>query len=55
VDGGLMLFHDYTPNNSPHVVAAVNELGIKLGREPDVSIIDKDNVGMAGFYNDITK
>lgn len=47
---GLMLFHDYSPAACPPVFAAVGELGKKLGREPDVVVIDDRNVGMAGFY-----
>jgi predicted O-methyltransferase YrrM len=48
--GGLMLFHDYTLAGSPNVVEAVNELGAKLRRMPDVLLLDDQGVGMAGFY-----
>lgn len=47
--GGLMLFHDYKVEEI-YVHYAVDTLGIKLGREPDIMIIDTDNTGMAGFY-----
>jgi predicted O-methyltransferase YrrM len=47
--GGLLLFHDYTPAQSPHVVEAVDGLATRLGRPPDVLIVDMDGVGMAGF------
>ncbi len=52
--GGLMLFHDYTPEGSkracPDVYRVVNEFGTRLGREPDVLVRDDRGVGMAGFY-----
>jgi predicted O-methyltransferase YrrM len=54
IDGGLMVFHDYSPLGSkrhcPPVYEAVNNLAKHLGRKPDVLIIDDGNVGMAGFY-----
>lgn len=50
---GLMLFHDYSPTEakhpSPRVFDAVNQMAIELRREPDVKIVDSDQVGMAGF------
>lgn len=53
VDGGLMIFHDYSPLGSqrqcPPVYDGVNDLAKYLGREPDVLIIDDGQVGMAGF------
>jgi predicted O-methyltransferase YrrM len=54
-EGGLILFHDYTPAEAargqyPQVYAAVNRLAEHLGREPDVLIQDDDLIGMAGFY-----
>jgi len=52
--GGLMLFHDYSPETarapSPRVVEAVNDMARAVGRVPDVLIIDSDAIGMAGFY-----
>ena len=58
--GGLILFHDYTPagakitiperKSHPEVVAAVDRLGEKLGRRPDVLVVDEQKIGMAGFY-----
>lgn len=51
---GLMLFHDYSPDDSARpcqvVYDEVNALSKQLGREPDVLIIDTLGVGMAGFY-----
>jgi predicted O-methyltransferase YrrM len=53
-EGGLILFHDYTPLGNPRhcppVYEVVNEFAGYLGREMDVAVIDTDNVGMAGFY-----
>ena len=53
VDGGLMIFHDYSPLGSkrhcPPVFEGVNDLAKYLGRAPDVLIVDTGNVGMAGF------
>jgi predicted O-methyltransferase YrrM len=54
IDGGLILFHDYSPLGSkrhcPPVYEGVNWLASYLGRRPDVLIIDNGDVGMAGFY-----
>lgn len=51
--GGMMLFHDYSPNGSgrpcPPVFRALNRWAEKLGRAPDVMIIDEDRVGMVGW------
>lgn len=53
VDGGLMVFHDYSPLGSgrecPPVFEAVNELADYLGRSPDELIVDNKRVGLAGF------
>lgn len=53
VDGGLMVFHDYSPLGSkrecPPVYEAVNDLAKYLGRNPDVLIVDDGQVGLAGF------
>lgn len=53
LNGGLILFHDYSPLGSgrecPPVYEAVNELSKTLGRQPDVLIVDDKQVGMAGF------
>jgi predicted O-methyltransferase YrrM len=49
-EGGLMLFHDYCPEQCPPVYQAVNEMAALLGRHPDVSIVDDQKIGMAGFY-----
>ena len=55
-NGGLMLFHDYSPGESKRpcepVYDAVNEFGEWLGRKPDVLVIDYREVGMAGFVKD---
>lgn len=32
------------------VFEAVDRMAIRLGRRPDVMIVDADGVGMAGFY-----
>ncbi len=53
--GGLILFHDYTPDDAvrsrcPHVYAVVNDMGESLGRVPDVLVVDAEKIGMAGFY-----
>ena len=55
--GGLIVFHDYTPPSAEHsrkgyppVVAAVDGLAQRLGRRPDVLLVDSLEVGMAGFY-----
>lgn len=53
VDGGLMVFHDYSPLDSgrpcPPVYDGVNDLAKTLGRAPDVLIVDSNKVGLAGF------
>jgi len=46
---GTMLFHDYSPRACPPVFEGVNHLGAALGRDPDVLIVDDDDIGMAGF------
>ena len=57
--GGLILFHDYTAKVNTEiagrkahvqVVAAVDALGKRLGRLPDVLVVDSDGIGMAGYY-----
>jgi predicted O-methyltransferase YrrM len=51
--GGMMLFHDYSPEPSARacqvVYDVVNQFAKKLGRELDVMIMDDTNVGMAGL------
>lgn len=52
---GLILFHDYTPEDaircqSPHVYAVVKDMGKCLGRVLDVLVMDAEKIGMAGFY-----
>lgn len=53
VDGGLIMFHDYSPLGSgrecPPVYEAVNQLSETLRREPDILVVDDRQVGMAGF------
>lgn len=55
-EGGLLLFHDYSPAGTyrecPPVFEAVNEFSRLLGREPDVKVVEDEGVGMAGFYNE---
>jgi len=51
--GGLLLLHDWSPVGSPPVQAcyrAIGEFSAKLGRPPDVRIVDTRQVGMCGFY-----
>lgn len=52
--GGLFLFHDYSPDGSgrpcPPVYAAVNEFSSTIHQDLDVCVIDDQNVGLAGFY-----
>ena len=45
-----MLFHDYTPNNAAIVVQVIDNMANRLGRGPDVKIIDTNGIGMVGFY-----
>lgn len=48
-----MLFHDYTgpegPSSAANVVATVDKFAVKLGRRPDILVIDTEGTGMAGF------
>lgn len=52
-EGGLILFHDYSPPDSARpggdVYPVVTAFGEGLGREADVLIIDHRGVGMAGW------
>lgn len=50
VPGGLILFHDYSPKACPPVYQVVNAMAQRLGREPDVLVMDDEGIGMAGFY-----
>lgn len=54
VEGGLLVCHDYSPENSrtPSAICfeALNEMAAKLGRPFDVELIDDGLVGMVGFY-----
>lgn len=51
--GGLMLFHDYTPEGAPRhcppVVMALDDFAMRLGREADHRIIDDQRAGMLGW------
>jgi len=49
-EGGLILFHDYTPIGSWPVVAAIQTMADQFGRRPDVEILEERGIGMAGFY-----
>lgn len=55
--GGLMLFHDFSPNGTyracPPVYRALQELRGTLGRDFDALIVDDGGVGMAGFIRRI--
>jgi predicted O-methyltransferase YrrM len=50
--GGLMLFHDYSPNGSamacPPVYRALEEMR-QTFREFDVLVVDTEQIGMAGY------
>lgn len=52
--GGLFLHHDYSPLESarpcPPVFEALNEFAAKMGREPDVLVVDDAGVGLWGMY-----
>lgn len=52
--GGLMLFHDYSPSDTPRacppVYDGLNHMAAALGHVFDVLIVDDTGVGMAGFY-----
>jgi len=52
--GGLFLHHDYSPLESarpcPPVFEALNEFAAKMGREPDVLMVDDTGVGLWGMY-----
>ena len=52
--GALLLCHDYSPEGSaratPGAYQAITEFGARLGREPDVLVVDDRQVGMAGWY-----
>jgi predicted O-methyltransferase YrrM len=51
--GGTMLFHDYSAKGSPspamNVVNTVDKMAVKLGRRPDILVVDAAGTGMAGF------
>lgn len=52
--GGLMVFHDYSPQDSPRpsaiCYATLNVFAEYLGRPFDVRIVDDQKTGMVGFY-----
>jgi predicted O-methyltransferase YrrM len=51
--GGAIVFHDFSPEGSaratPGAYQAITEFGQRLGREPDVLVVDHRQVGMAGW------
>lgn len=51
--GGLIVFHDYSPADSPRpcppVYDALNHMRDALGRDFDVLVVDDTRVGLAGF------
>jgi predicted O-methyltransferase YrrM len=49
-DNGLFVFHDYTPKETT-VTRVLDRFKEQLGKEQfDVLIVDKDQIGMTGFY-----
>lgn len=52
--GGLFLHHDYSPLESarpcPPVYEALNDFAARLGRQPDVLVVDDTRVGIWGMY-----
>jgi predicted O-methyltransferase YrrM len=54
--GGLLLFHDYSPDGSRRpcqaVYDAINLFSVKIMQLLDVLIVDEQGVGMAGFYRE---
>ena len=50
VEGGLMLFHDYSPKECPPVYNAVNEF---FKDSPDILLMDTEERGMIGFYKEV--
>lgn len=52
-EGGMMLFHDYSPNGTPRpcppVYRALNEFRDRMTHDFDVRVIDDTGVGMVGF------
>lgn len=52
--GGLFLHHDYSPLESgrpcPPVYDALNGFAAKMGREPEVLLVDDTGVGLWGMY-----
>lgn len=51
--GGLIVFHDYSPADSPRpcppVYDALNAMRDALGRDFDLLVVDDTRVGLAGF------
>lgn len=54
VPGGLMIFHDYSPEGSgrpcPPVYEALNGFGAEKGLDFGVYVVDNEDVGLVGFY-----
>jgi len=52
--GGLMLFHDYSPDGAGRpcrpVYSTLNDWAFKLDRSFDIEVVDNRNVGMVGLY-----
>jgi predicted O-methyltransferase YrrM len=54
--GGLMLFHDWSPESSarptPGTYRAINEMAEQLGRPFDVCVVDDQRVGLVGWVKE---
>ena len=51
--GGMIVFHDYSPEGpkrpTPHVVEVVDKFARDLGRPPDLIVVDDGRRGVVGF------
>ena len=49
-EGGLMLFHDYSPKECPPVYNAVSKF---FKNSPDILLVDTEGIGMVGFVKGV--